>query len=274
MKNHRLNLLLLAIGLFALIASETTVAQGRPENPGRPETPGKPENAGKPETPANPEQPETPANPEQPDTPDEPEVEIDDEEPEVEVEEPEVDEDPETPETPDKPDRGDVEDEVKGNRPDFVDEAKAIRETYDAQRKELRDALREKLAALGKDASKEDVQAAVNEFREQNAQLIADQKAMSEDIKKAAKEDARGNVPDHVRAMRDALKNAQDLRKKDRKDFKADFALAETQEAKKELMDAFRSDQRLKHRDLRDTLKQIREDARNAANDGDRRSDG
>ncbi len=208
-----------------------------------------------------------------------PEVEVED--PEIEVEDPEIEvedseieiEDPEVEvEKPEKPSKDDIADKAKKDmRPDFVDDLKAARDNYNDERKAIRDALKTELATLGDEATKEQIEDVVSKFRDSNAELIAAQKAAAEEIKLAAKEEVRGNAPAHVLEIRQTLRNAKDERKAARDAFKAALAGAEADEDKKALVEAFRTDQRDQHKQLKDELKKLREETRDVANDGDRR---
>lgn len=257
---------LAAFSSLTLLSTDPAFAQGRPDKPETPATPEKPETpVVSVENPEIPVKPETPVRPEKPEKPaDDGELEVEGSDVELEVEDPEAE----------KLSKDDIADKAKnGNRPDFVDELRSARDSYNQERKTLREALKAELTALGDEATKEQIEEVVTKFRETNAELIAAQKEAAEEIKLAAKEGVKANVPARILDLRQTLRTAKDERKAARDAFKTALANAEKAEDKKTLVEAFRTEQRDKHKQLKDELKKLREETRSNANDSDSRLD-
>jgi hypothetical protein len=254
---------LAAFSSLTLLSTDPAFAQGRPDKPETPATPEKPETpVVSVENPEIPVKPETPVRPEKP--ADDGELEVEGSDVELEVEDPEAE----------KLSKDDIADKAKnGNRPDFVDELRSARDSYNQERKTLREALKAELTALGDEATKEQIEEVVTKFRETNAELIAAQKEAAEEIKLAAKEGVKANVPARILDLRQTLRTAKDERKAARDAFKTALANAEKAEDKKTLVEAFRTEQRDKHKQLKDELKKLREETRSNANDSDSRLD-
>jgi antitoxin component HigA of HigAB toxin-antitoxin module len=153
-----------------------------------------------------------------------------------------------------------------------IDEEKAM---YDAEREALREALKAELATLGKDATREEVNAVAAKFRDENKALIEAQRATADELRNAAKEAKdleRDNVPEGVKQLR-ALLDQSKLEKKDSKDeFKAALEGAESAEDRRGLFDEHLAEQREHHKQFRDDLKKLREELR-SNNDGVRRAE-
>lgn len=146
------------------------------------------------------------------------------------------------------------------------------KESYDEERNALRNALDQELRALGSRASREDIERVINEFRSRHDEALAAQQEAARVLAENAREEAQ---PSEVDAFRAALaKECQD-RRQARDLYREELVLlADKQEETAALRHDFREDQRARHLEIKDAVKQIREEARSRVLTGNRRIDG
>lgn len=169
-----------------------------------------------------------------------------------------------------------AKDAFENGRPGLPDEIQAQKESYDEERKALREALKAEIAALGKDATRDQIKDVVAGFKDENAALIQAQREVAEALRDAAKEAREAqleNAPDGVKEMRKLLSESRQEKKAAREALRAALAAADTNEERRALLDEHKDEQRDLHRQVRDELKKLREEIRNARNDGDRRDE-
>ena len=162
----------------------------------------------------------------------------------------------------------------KNGRPELPDEIQAQKDSYDEERRLLREALKAEIAALGKDATRDQLKEVVANFKVVNAPLIEAQREAAEALRDAAKEarDAQlENAPDKVKDLRNILSQSRQKKKAAHEALGRAIAAAETEEKRKALIDEHKAEQRDLHKQVRDELKKLREEIRNARNENDRR---
>jgi len=151
------------------------------------------------------------------------------------------------------------------------------KDRYDEERKALRDALKAEIAVLGKQATRDQVNEVIANFKDENAALIDAQRETAEALRDAAKEarDAqRENAPDGVKDLRKLLKDSREEKKAAQDALGRALAEAKTKDERKMLIDEHKAEQRDLHKQVRDEFKKLREEIRNNRQEGNDRRDG
>ena len=164
----------------------------------------------------------------------------------------------------------------KNGRPEVVGEIEEHKQRYNEERKALLDALKAEIAALGKAASRDQVNEVIANFKDENASLIDAQREAAEALRDAAKEAReaqRENSPDGVKELRKLLKQSREDKKAAHEALGRALADADTKEKRKALIDEHKADQRDLHNQVRDELKKLREEIRNKRQEGGHRDD-
>lgn len=176
-----------------------------------------------------------------------------------------------------------LRDAIRENRPgpgpggfEIPDEVVELRGELQEQRKALAESRRAVVEALGEDATDEEIRAAIEQWREDNADAIAETRALAEEIRTWFRENRPerpgGGPPAHVLQRRAAFKdNARDIRQNRRRMATA-LRNAENEQQRKEIVQQFREEQRQLIRERKELKRQERQDQVGAG--GDRRPGG
>jgi hypothetical protein len=175
-----------------------------------------------------------------------------------------------------------LREEVIANRPGFdrnpiPEDIIAQREDLNDQRRALADSRRDAILALGEDPTDEEVQAAIDQWRADNADVIADVEALAADLRDWFRSNRPGrvNAPDTPRMSQRAAafrENAQAIRQ-NRQQLRNQLQDPDlTPEARRELMQQFRQEQRTILRERQELKRQERIGQAGAG--GDRRPGG
>ncbi len=165
----------------------------------------------------------------------------------------------------------------KNGKPEVMGEIQEQKDRYDEERKALRDALKAEIAVLGKQATRDQVNEVIANFKDENAALIDAQREAAEALRDAAKEarDAqRENAPDGVKDLRKLLKDSREEKKAAQDALGRALAEAKTKDERKMLIDEHKAEQRDLHKQVRDEFKKLREEIRNNRQEGNDRRDG
>ena len=156
-------------------------------------------------------------------------------------------------------------------RRDSPSEVRAQQEALCAEREALRTALEAQLRNIGQNATRDQIDQVVVQFKREHAEEIAEQNRLSQELTQALKQSVLDDVPNAVVEFRVQRKALEQERRDARRHFVEQVNLLQSKEAQKELRDAFRDDQRARHRELKEALKLIRAEIRREGGAGDRR---
>ncbi len=173
--------------------------------------------------------------------------------------------------------RNGLRDRFKGK--EWNEEARALYRGYQAIAKQLATVWREARAALGDDATREDLKEAKHRFNEANADLIAEQKEVAQQIRNLIKENThhdrpvedRKSLPPELQALRDemrALRGSIRARKHQAREDLRDLSPEEREAYRLALLGEFKD----AHDDIKARRRKLIEDLRNEQ-DGDRRTE-
>jgi DNA repair exonuclease SbcCD ATPase subunit len=158
---------------------------------------------------------------------------------------------------PERPEKGELSDDVKS-------QLDSIKEKQEALHSQLKDSL----AELGEDATKEEIKAAAKEFKEANKEkfeaIKAEHEAIREDLKAARpdrperpqielSEELKGKVAD-LKEKREELHQAQKEMLSTLKDA--------SKEERKVIIEQFKEDNKAKHKEIKETAKALKEEVR------------
>ncbi|NBD39171.1 MAG: hypothetical protein GVY10_11445 [Verrucomicrobia bacterium] len=175
-----------------------------------------------------------------------------------------------------------LRDAIRENRPgpggfEIPDEVVELRGELQEQRKALAESRRAVVEALGEDATDEEIRAAIEQWREDNADAIAETRALAEEIRTWFRENRPerpgGGPPAHVLQRRAAFKdNAKQIRQNRQEMAKKLRAAGNNKEERKQIVQQFREEQRQLIRERKELKRQQRQDQVGAG--GDRRPGG
>jgi phosphoglycolate phosphatase-like HAD superfamily hydrolase len=170
---------------------------------------------------------------------------------------------------------------IRENRPgpggvEIPDEVIEMRGDLREQRKALAESRRAVVEALGEDPTDEEIRTAIEQWREDNADAIAETRALAKEIRTWFRENRPerpgDGPPAHILQRRAAFKdNARDIRQ-NRRQMAAALRNAETEEDRKQIVQEFREEQRQLIRERKELKRQQRQDQVGAG--GDRRPGG
>mgnify|MGYP006301386907 CR=1 FL=1 len=175
-----------------------------------------------------------------------------------------------------------LREEVMANRPGFdrnpiPEDIIAQREDLNEQRRALAESRRDAILALGEDPTDEEVQDAIDQWRADNAEAIADVEVLAAELRDWFRSNRPGrvNAPDSPRMSQRAAafrENAQAIRQ-NRQQLRNQLQNPDlTPEARRELMQQFRQEQRTILQERQELKRQERIDQAGAG--GDRRPGG
>lgn len=158
---------------------------------------------------------------------------------------------------PERPEKGELSDDVKS-------QLDSIKEKQEALHSQLKDSL----AELGEDATKEEIKAAAKEFKEANKEkfeaIKAEHEAIREDLK-AARPD-RPERP-QVELSEELKVKVADLKEKREELHQAQKEMLSTlkdasKEERKAIIEQFKEDNKAKHQEIKETAKALKEEVR------------
>lgn len=161
---------------------------------------------------------------------------------------------------------------------EWSDEAKALYQEYNDTKQTLAAAWTEIRATLGEDATREEIIAARELFREENAELIAQQKELAIQIRELVRESRggplfeRGPLSDELMGMRQDVA-AMRSQVRERRQLAREEMQGMTAEEREEYRAALLEDLKDLHDDIKQRRRQLIEEVR-AGQDGDRRPGG
>lgn len=162
---------------------------------------------------------------------------------------------------------------------EWSEEARALYVEYNAIKLQLATAWRAIVGELGDDATREDVAAARERFKEANVELIAQEKELAQQIRNLIRENVRENrpvverqpLPAELQSLRDEMRAEREALRAERQAARAEMAsmTSEEREAKRaELLEKHKE----AHNDMKERRRQLIEDLKNEK-DGDRRAE-
>jgi len=158
---------------------------------------------------------------------------------------------------PQRPDKGKLSEEVKT-------QLDGIKEKQDALHAELK----ENLAELGEDATKEEIKAAAQEFKEANKErfkaIKAEHDAIREELKAARPqrpERPQIELSEELQAKVDGLKQKRQELHEAQKEMMTTLKDA-SKEERKVIIEQFKEDNKAKHQEIKETAKALKEEIR------------
>ena len=167
---------------------------------------------------------------------------------------------------------------TKPVKPEMPEEIKSAIEEHKSTDKKLKDELKSQINELGKDASREDIKKLAENFREDNAELIATQKELGKKIQNWFKDNKpeRPKRPEPSEEVKEKIKAVHDKKKvldvakrelheklKESKDL--------TKEEKQALIEKFKEENAEKHKALKEAQKELQKKIRETKQEDDRR---
>jgi gas vesicle protein len=156
-----------------------------------------------------------------------------------------------------RPDKAELSDEVKT-------QLDGIKEKQEALHSELK----ESLADLGEDATKEEIKAAAQEFKEANKErfeaIKAEHEAIREELKAARPERPERpqiELSEELQAKVDDLKQKREELHEAQKEMLTTLKDA-SKEERKEIIEQFKEDNKAKHQEIKETAKALKEEIR------------
>lgn len=149
-------------------------------------------------------------------------------------------------------------------------ELKAMIEAFRTENHALRTELKAELAELT-DPTRDEIRAATQAFRTENADRIAAQKALAEEIRAAIRsirEDRpRPTLPPELLAAHQAFRDAQQALRQAQRDLREALRGATNAADREAILASFREAQRVRLQALKDAQRDIREGRENAGDD-------
>lgn len=183
--------------------------------------------------------------------------------------------DPEPSGGPDRERRlGGIVDRIQ-DRITLPDDLNTAIDEYQATQQTLRQDLADQISAL-ENPTREQVREVTDQFKADNADLIAAQQELAQSIRDEVSalrmENApdRPEVPEAVQEAREQFRQQRQSMVQSRQQLREDLAAATSEEERRALITAFREQQRENVQDLREVRRTLREQLRDGG-DGDRR---
>ena len=157
-------------------------------------------------------------------------------------------------------------------------EVKEKMDEYKTAQKKLQDGLHEKIKALGKKPSKELVRKTVEQYRNENKELIESQKEIGKTIQEWHKDnrperpkrpEPSEDVKEKILAVKEKEKEMHSIRQEFHETMKASKDL--TKETREEMIKEFKEKNADKHKALKEAQKELQKKIRETKQTGDRR---
>ena len=155
---------------------------------------------------------------------------------------------------------------------ELSDELKELQNEYKDSRRDLSSALKDALKDLGKDATREERMAVIESFKEDNADLIAEQKERRDQIVEAIKEAREAGLSDEAKELLQQMKTLSNEFKEARASLREKLDGA-TKEERRVILSSFRDEQKAALEELREARRALKEEIRGRTADGEHRGE-